>query len=54
MDTIVVAGFKDDDGKVTRLDLRGDKRTGGSACRDRCRNVGSGDATTDMSPGDEP
>ena len=54
MDTIVVAGFKDDDGKVTRLNLRGEKRLEDPPVEIVAATSESGDATTGMSSGDEP
>ena len=54
VDTIIVAGFKDDDGKVTRLNLRGEKRLEDPPVEIVAATSESGDATTGMSSGDEP
>jgi ATP-dependent Clp protease ATP-binding subunit ClpC len=54
VDTIIVTGFKDDDGKVTRLDLRGEKREEDPPVEIVGATSESGDAATGMSPGDEP
>ena len=53
MDTINVSGFKDDDGKVTRLNLRGEKRQEDPPVEIVAATSESGDATPGVSPGDE-